>query len=678
MVGLGHSTIVQSRLAWDVRRAVLKSLPSAHPHAPVSPVYLLGVSSPRREGWLEFEIWLAPPYELSSSTVIWGVMELEGKKVTHDFLSLYSSDPSFQLPDPRSSSRGFILKTRDFLRPLEKEEGYGNDVAEVPATVKAVIQAEGVLPSGVGAYTVSHAPLAAAIVKASGSARGFPILSEAKSEPDYGSRSTGTSYGSLAGGASYTLWDEKDTVSRGQWPSCFPTAHGSSGPTSVAGVGDDIGTSGRHDPAWERKQFMVLASSVPIRGRNRSNNDEEFGKRESSSACKDLSIKVEENARCNDQRPNTPRSKHSATEQRRRCKINDRQASPSLSWMKTMIFKHCGFHILRGIIPHSDQKRDKASFLLEVIEYVRFLQEKVQKYESLNPECGQDDVKLMPWVKVLKLKLKSYDHVTEKFSLQKNSSHVPANGLSVSHVVSDDSSTPTHIYSKKVNESSIPSVAFPTPTSITLNQQKTCVVSGGISYKKTMDANNLAPTHTKAYFSPGQLFSLAMSSNFKLQPCYAGLRRETNTTDRLQPKSLEAHNTASQDQCGWLRSCGLADGAVVRQGLYEKETLIIDEGTINVSTAYSHELLNTLIQTLQSSGINLSQANVSVQIDLGKRAANKRLGSTTCTNKDKEDSGSYNQAKGCSRSRALVEEPSESSKRLKTHDQLLAAYLDSS
>ncbi|XP_042442225.1 transcription factor BIM2-like isoform X2 [Zingiber officinale] len=536
---------------------------------------------------------------------------------------------SFQILDPppegennERMTEGFSLKTRDFLRPLEKEEGYGNDVAEVPATVKAVIQAEGVLPSGVGAYTVSHVPHAAAIVKASGSARGFPILSEAKSEPDYGSRSTATSYGSLAGGASYTLWDEKDTVSRGQWPSCFPTAHGSSGPTSVACVGDDIGTSGRHDPAWERKQFMVLASSVPIRGCNRSNNDEEFGKREGSSAGKDLSIKVEENARCNDQRPNTPRSKHSATEQRRRCKINDR------------------FHILRGIMPHSDQKRDKASFLLEVIEYIRFLQEKVQKYESSNPECGQDDVKLMPW----------------KFSLQKNSSHVPANGLSVSHVVSDDSSTPTHIYSKKVNESSIPSVAFPTPTSITLNQQKTFVVSGGISYKKTMDAINLAPTHNL-------LFPLG---------------RENNTTDRLQPKSLEAHNTASQDQCGWLRSCGLADGAVVRQGLYEKETLIIDEGTINVSTAYSHELLNTLIQTLQSSGINLSQANISVQIDLGKRAVNKRPGSTTCTNKDKEDSGSYNQAKGCSRSRALVEEPSESSKRLKTHDQLLAAYLDSS
>ncbi|KAL4566446.1 hypothetical protein LXL04_030561 [Taraxacum kok-saghyz] len=64
------------------------------------------------------------------------------------------------------------------------------------------------------------------------------------------------------------------------------------------------------------------------------------------------------------QRPNSPRSKHSATEQRRRSKINDR------------------FSMLRGIIPHADKKRDKASFLLEVIEYIQFLQEKVHKYED--------------------------------------------------------------------------------------------------------------------------------------------------------------------------------------------------------------------------------------------------------------------------------------------------------
>lgn len=50
-----------------------------------------------------------------------------------------------------------------------------------------------------------------------------------------------------------------------------------------------------------------------------------------------------------DLRACTPRSKHSATEQRRRSKINDR------------------FQMLRDLVPHSDQKRDKASFLLEVI-----------------------------------------------------------------------------------------------------------------------------------------------------------------------------------------------------------------------------------------------------------------------------------------------------------------------
>ncbi|AQK74497.1 Transcription factor BIM3 [Zea mays] len=55
--------------------------------------------------------------------------------------------------------------------------------------------------------------------------------------------------------------------------------------------------------------------------------------------------------------------------------------------------------ILRELLPHGDQKRDKASFLLEVIEYIRFLQEKVQKYESAQPEKNHEDSS-MPWAKV--------------------------------------------------------------------------------------------------------------------------------------------------------------------------------------------------------------------------------------------------------------------------------------
>ncbi|OEL28476.1 Transcription factor BIM2, partial [Dichanthelium oligosanthes] len=108
-------------------------------------------------------------------------------------------------------------------------------------------------------------------------------------------------------------------------------------------------------------------------------------RREVSSTLKELSVRVEaKGGSCSgsagtDQLPNTPRSKHSATEQRRRSKINDR------------------FQILREILPQNDQKRDKASFLLEVIEYIRFLQEKVQKYEVSHPEWNQENAKIMPW-----------------------------------------------------------------------------------------------------------------------------------------------------------------------------------------------------------------------------------------------------------------------------------------
>ncbi|KAG5608082.1 hypothetical protein H5410_019363 [Solanum commersonii] len=55
------------------------------------------------------------------------------------------------------------------------------------------------------------------------------------------------------------------------------------------------------------------------------------------------------------------------------------------------------FQILRDLIPHTDQKRDTASFLLEVIQYVQYLQEKVQKYEGSYQPWSSEPTKLMPW-----------------------------------------------------------------------------------------------------------------------------------------------------------------------------------------------------------------------------------------------------------------------------------------
>lgn len=81
-----------------------------------------------------------------------------------------------------------------------------------------------------------------------------------------------------------------------------------------------------------------------------------------------------------EQKPSNHRSKHSETEQRRRSKINER------------------FQILKDLIPPNDQKRDKASLLLEVIEYIQFLQEKLQVYEgSYQQVWGQEPTKLIPW-----------------------------------------------------------------------------------------------------------------------------------------------------------------------------------------------------------------------------------------------------------------------------------------
>ncbi|KAK9272164.1 hypothetical protein L1049_002535 [Liquidambar formosana] len=102
-------------------------------------------------------------------------------------------------------------------------------------------------------------------------------------------------------------------------------------------------------------------------------DDEEFVTRTDASSQKD--------GKSGDQKANTPRSKHSATEQRRRSKINER------------------FQILRDLIPQNDQKRDKASFLLEVIEYIQFLQEKLHTYEGSYQGWSQEPTKLIPWVK---------------------------------------------------------------------------------------------------------------------------------------------------------------------------------------------------------------------------------------------------------------------------------------
>ncbi|OMO72224.1 hypothetical protein COLO4_27783 [Corchorus olitorius] len=241
------------------------------------------------------------------------------------------------------------------------------------------------------------------------------------------------------------------------------------------------------------------------------------------------------------------RSKHSVTEQRRRSKINER------------------FQILRDLIPNTDQKRDTASFLLEVIEYVQFLQEKVQKYEGSYQGWSSEPTKLMPW----------------------RNSHWRVQSFVGHPQAMKNGSGPGSTYAGKFDENNINI----SPTMITNAQNPVEHDPIRDAASKTMDrqpelVNKGMPLPTRG-------------DNVLVHP--------------LQRPISEAQST----EC-----------LISNETLSQPEDLTIEGGTISISSVYSHGLLNSLAEALQSAGLDLSQANISVQIDIGKRA-NRGLTSGT-------------------------------------------------
>ncbi|KAL9325077.1 hypothetical protein ACSQ67_005722 [Phaseolus vulgaris] len=261
------------------------------------------------------------------------------------------------------------------------------------------------------------------------------------------------------------------------------------------------------------------------------------------------------------------RSKHSVTEQRRRSKINER------------------FQILRDLIPHSDQKRDTASFLLEVIEYVQYLQEKVQKYEGSYQGWGQEPSKLMPW--------RNSHWRVQSFAGQPTTIK---NGLGT-----------LSPFPGKFDESNVS--MSPTMLSGTQNT---------IDPDQSRDIVNKTAERQPDLVSKGIPLPLPMHANMSVPARSDGVLAHPLQGTVSDAQSTECPTTSEPQN--------------------QQDELTVEGGTISISSVYSQgvvkisngleyeyyklKLLNNLTQALQSAGLDLSQASISVQINLGKRANN--------------------------------------------------------
>ncbi|KAM3380866.1 transcription factor BIM1 isoform X1 [Capsicum galapagoense] len=546
----------------------------------------------------------------------------EGRKTTHDFLSLYS--PVQQ--DPTPPQEGGYLKTHDFLQPLEQAEMTSrkeDTKVEVVAVERpspplaATPSGEHTLPGGIGTFSISY--LHQRVPKPEAS---LFSVAQASSTDRNDENSNCSSYT----GSGFTLWDES-AVNKGK------TGKENSGgdrhilreagvntggvhPTTSLEWQSQSSSNHKHNTAalsslssaqqsspLKSQNFLHMITSAKNAQDDDDDEDEDFviKKEPQSHPRGNLSVKVD--GKGNDQKPNTPRSKHSATEQRRRSKINDR------------------FQMLRGIIPNSDQKRDKASFLLEVIEYIHFLQGKVHKYEESYQ--GWDN-------EPLKLPLSKCHRTTHGVSNHPQCT-INASGAAVPYARKFDESVMAISSANPINVQKLePNIST---TSLKENGQQP-----GLTNKATA-----LPMHPNTFSFCGTNSTAALHSS-KLMA----------DTDKLESKS---HSEFS------LSRSHMTDYAIPNTNP-KGQALSIESGTISISSAYSQGLLNTLTQALQNSGVDLSQANISVQIDLGKRA-NGRVNSSASTIKG-DDVSTSNQPTPQSRVTTTREESDQAFKRRKT------------
>ncbi|KAF8389890.1 hypothetical protein HHK36_024408 [Tetracentron sinense] len=494
----------------------------------------------------------------------------EGKRPTHDFLSLHSHS-SFQHQDPRPSQgygcdiefsseteilfllTGIYLKTHDFLQPLErvgKNSAEGENSGDKSTTEKAPpttpppcssssnSSVERLLPGGIGTYSISHISNLSQLVPKPETI--IYTVAGASSTGKNGEVEKANSNCSSYRGGGFTLWEESVVKQKGTV------------------VKDNAAQVITREPPEKLPERQLQAPFI------------------------------------------------------------NRNTFSSLSSSK--------FQILRDLIPHSDQKRDKASFLLEVIDYIQFLQEKVHKYEGSYQGWSQEHTKLMPW----------------------RDNHGPIESF-IDH-------------SRGIKNGSGPGVAFVgkfDENNIDVNPTMLTNAQNPVESDLSTAAAYKAMEHHPGLTNKLVPMPMLLQSNM-----FTPVGRGGALAQPPQQPISDAENITSQPQSQSWQSRPCTTECPVTGDTKEQEGLTVEGGTISISSVYSQGLLNTLTQALQTSGVDLSQASISVQIDLGKRA-NSRPTATTFTPEDHE-APSSNRAMAHSRVASSGEDFDQAQKRLKT------------
>ncbi|KAF6169144.1 hypothetical protein GIB67_038641 [Kingdonia uniflora] len=238
------------------------------------------------------------------------------------------------------------------------------------------------------------------------------------------------------------------------------------------------------------------------------------------------------------------------------------------------------FQILRDLIPQNDQKRDKASFLLEVIEYIQFLQEKVHKYEASYQGWSQEPTKLTPWVNS---NLSLYSQLSDLTTFVRN-------GHGIGETIFDHSRA---MKQRKFEENSV------------------SILSGMLTNAQNPLESDLS---TSTAYKPMEhqigiadmVVPLPVSQSANTFPTMLG---SSGLTQPPQGPMYDGDNMVSQseDQVMLSRPTECPD---TNETLIEQEELTIEGGTISIAGAYSQGLCVDGVNIFDEIGLDVPENEI--------------------------------------------------------------------